>query len=130
MLTLPLCTYSEGAFAFGLAVLQKQGNYTPEPNTVTVLLNHATGEVAIMPKGLLTKAEFQVRVNAYTLQELEELANEANPTDAEPIWGALMLLRPRLAEPNNGFYLFAESPNHIVVAPAPHLGKKSRKGFG
>ena len=126
MLTLPITSYNESDYSLGLAVLQRQGQFTPKANTITVLFNESTGNLSTMPKGLQAMAPTQLRVITYTLQELEDIAQTNN---SEDLMAALLLIRPRMDESNRGFYLFADSPNHIVIAPAPRLPKRAPKGF-
>ena len=121
------CT--NGVFDPGLLALQKQGRFTPTKGRVTVLLNNKTGDIAIMPKGKSGSSEQQVAVNDFSLTELEELADKSDaviPGDADSLRAAIMLLRPRMEESDGAFYLFADSPNTIIVAPAP---VKETKGF-
>ena len=117
---------TNGVFDPALLALQKQGRFTPKKGRVTVLLNNKTGDIAILPKGKGGSTQ-QVAVNDFSLTELEDLADKSDaviPGDADSLRAAIMLLRPHMD--GGAFYLFADSPNTIIVAPAP---VKVTKGF-
>ena len=118
----PMVVYdTKERFAPGLVTLQRQGSLNPKKGEVYVILNNNTGDIALMPKGTNKAPRQTLAVKAYTIDELEELAMASETNEegsAESLFGALMLLRGRM-EDGSPHFLFAETANTLVVAPAP-----------